>query len=60
MRGTPKERRGNSWGHAVRLDDQTYQLLLRMAEQSDRTLVSVLRAAVRQLATIQRADEASA
>jgi len=60
MRGTSKERRENSWGHAVRLDDQTYQLLLQIAEHNDRTLVSVLRAAVRQLATVQRADEAPA
>ena len=38
-------------GALVRVDDDTYALLVQIAEKEDRTLISVLRAAVAQLAT---------
>jgi predicted transcriptional regulator len=53
----PKLRRDG--GLSVWVDEDTYALLLKIAEQEDRTLVSVLRAAVKQLATVKRIKEAS-
>lgn len=38
---------------AVRVDDETYELLVQIAAAEDRTLVSVLRAAIQQLATVK-------
>ena len=44
---------------AVRVDDDTYDLLVKIAEQEDRTLISVLRAAVQQLATVKNVKESA-
>ena len=48
-----KGSRARKPGVQVRVDDETYELLVRIAQEEDRTLVSVLRAAVAQLATVK-------